>query len=119
VARLAEDLWNVDKHRHLYLAVSSSGGGFLDPGVPMDAVGRSKIHIGPVQPGTVLVAIPLEYAAEQRFLFRPSVELGSGVLAAGQNIESLMHELEVLVSGIIGLSVQFVPPEAPVYERPR
>lgn len=111
-----DDLWNVDKHRHLYAPQAGTGGGFFYPGLPMNA--DWFVHNGSVNAGTVLASVSIEH---QDVDFAPMKEivLGDGVLAVGESAYQLMFSMDSLVNGTLAMFGHLFPDRDASRDAPR
>ena len=99
LALLAE-LDNVDKHRHLYVTVTATGGGFFSEPLPLDIFTQGFIHSGPIHDGTLLAQTPKGY---QHLEFTPAFEVafGPGMPAQGLLVRDVLGFFDYIVGDIL------------------
>ena len=107
-----DDLWNVDKHRHIYTTVSSTNTTMFDRPLPPGAGPEVFIHEGTVKFGTVVATVPARYS-EANLIFQAGVSFGPGVSSEGRNVSTSFSEFDYLVGDIIERLRPAFPPGGP------
>lgn len=112
-----DDLWNVDKHRHIYTTVSATNMTMFNPPLPLRSRDEVFIHHGPIERGTVVASVPAEYAYVD-LIFVAGLAFGQGVACENHGVEGLFSCFDYLVGDIIGRCRGFFPPGGPLIELP-
>lgn len=95
-----EELNNLDKHRHLHLAVASTEGGMWSYGLPMDSANETFIYRGPIEEDTVIARVH-EKHMNVDFGFFGELAFQSGHMAWGEGVFSTLIGFRELTRRVV------------------